>query len=130
MKDFDRNISFRKNFPNIQYDCNKYILPIFPQYHTTLLPDSKLNNENKIDFLGREPHRYALQKVYISWAPGNGVKPGDLILFYRTGPEGSNKNILRLLQQSLWWMKLLAIFILRRNCLVSVRIEVSFLPKN
>lgn len=40
------------------------------------------------------------------------------------------KNILRLLQQSLWWMKLLAIFILRRNCLVSVRIEVSFLPKN
>ena len=68
MKDFYHNISFRKNFPNIQYDCNKYILPIFPQYHTTLLPDSKLNNENKIDFLGREPHRYALQKVYISWA--------------------------------------------------------------
>ena len=32
MKDFDHNISFRKNFPNIQYDCNKYILPIFPQY--------------------------------------------------------------------------------------------------
>ena len=92
MKDFDHNISFRKNFPNIQYDCNKYILPIFPQYHTTLLPDSKLNTENEIDFLGREPHRYALQKVYISWAPGNGVKPGDLILFYRTGPEGSNKK--------------------------------------
>ena len=92
MKDFDRNISFRKNFPNIQYDCNKYILPIFPQYHTTLLPDSKLNNENKIDFLGREPHRYALQKVYISWAPENGVKSGDLILFYRTGSEGSNKK--------------------------------------
>lgn len=92
MNEFNINCSFRKNFPNIQYNCNKYILPIFPQYHTTLLPDSKLNNESKIDFLGREPHRYALQKVYISWAPGNGVKPGDLILFYRTGPEGSIKK--------------------------------------
>ena len=81
-----------KVFANIQYKCNKFILPIFPQYHTTLLPDSKLNNENKIDFLGREPHKYALQKVYISLAPGNGVKPGDIILFYRTGPEGTIKR--------------------------------------
>lgn len=92
MKDFIPEFSCRKNFPNIRYNCNKFILPIFPQYHTTLLPDSKLNNENKIDFLGREPHRYALQKVYISWAPGNGVKPGDLILFYRTGAEGTVKK--------------------------------------
>ena len=92
MKVFDNNFSFRKNFPNIQYKCNKFILPIFPQYHTTLLPDSKLNNENKIDFLGREPHKYALQKVYISWASGNGVKPGDIILFYRTGPEKTKKK--------------------------------------
>ncbi len=92
MQYFNSSLSFRKNFPNIQYNCNKYILPIYPQYHTTLLPDSKLNNENEIDFLGREPHRYALQKVYISWAPMNGAKPGDIILFYRMGPEGSNKK--------------------------------------
>lgn len=92
MKEFIPEFSARKNFPNIVNNCNKFILPIFPQYHTTLLPDSKLNNENRIDFLGREPHRYALQKVYISWAPGNGVKPGDLILFYRTGDEGSIKK--------------------------------------
>lgn len=92
MKVFDNTFSFRKNFPNIQYKCNKFISPIFPRYHTTLLPDSKLNNENKIDFLSREPHKYALQKVYISWAPGNGVKPGDIILFYRTGQEGTKKK--------------------------------------
>lgn len=85
-------LSPRENFPNIKFDCNKFILPIYPQYHTTLLPDSKLNNENEIDFLGREPHRYALQKVYISWATDNGAKPGDLILFYRTGPDGSIKK--------------------------------------
>ena len=91
MKKFDPNISFHKNFPNIRYNCNKYILPIYPQYHTSLLPDSKLNNE-KIDFLGEEAHRYALQKVYISGANENGAKPGDLILFYRIGPDGSNKK--------------------------------------
>lgn len=92
MTDFIPELSYRKNFPNLLYRCNKYILPIYPQYHTTLLPDSKLNNEDKINFLGLEPHRYALQKVYISWAPGNGVKPGDLILFYRTGSEGTIKK--------------------------------------
>lgn len=80
------------NYPNCSYSCNKFILPIMPQYHTTLLPDSQLNSENRIDFLGREPHRYALQKVYISWAPTNGAKPGDLILFYRMGAHGENKK--------------------------------------
>lgn len=92
MKKYFSELSCRENFPNIRFSCNKFILPIFPQYHTTLLPDSKLNNENEVDFLGREPHRYALQKVYISWASDNGAKPGDLILFYRTGPYGSNKK--------------------------------------
>lgn len=57
-----------------------------------LIPDSQLNSENRIDFLGREPHRYALQKVYISWASTNGAKPGDLILFYRMGLPGENKK--------------------------------------
>lgn len=80
------------NFPNFSHSCNKFILPIMPQYHTTLLPDSQLNSENRVDFLGREPHRYALQKVYISWASTNGAKPGDLILFYRMGASGENKK--------------------------------------
>jgi len=80
------------NYPNFSYSCSKFILPIMPQYHTTLLPDSQLNSENRIDFLGREPHRYALQKVYISWASTNGAKPGDLILFYRMGVSGENKK--------------------------------------
>lgn len=92
MKTYNKNVSFHKNFPNILYNCNKYILPIYPKYHTSLLPDSKLNNENIVDFLGREPHRYALQKVYISFADTNGVKPGDLILFYRMGEDNTIKK--------------------------------------
>lgn len=82
----------KKNYPNFSYNCKKFIMPIMPQYHTNLLPDSQLNSENRIDFLGAEPHRYALQKVYISWAPTNGAEPGDLILFYRMGERGENKK--------------------------------------
>jgi len=92
MDSYVKEYSPKKNFPNILHNCKKYILPIYPKYHTTLLPDSKLKNEDKINFMGREPHRYALQKVYISWAPDNGVKKGDLILFYRTGDEGTIKK--------------------------------------
>ena len=88
----DYNATPKINYPNFSHSCNKFILPIKPQYHTTLLPDSQLNSENRIDFLGREPHRYALQKVYISWACTNGAKPGDLILFYRMGADGENKK--------------------------------------
>lgn len=86
------NATPKLNYPNFSYSCNKFILPILPQYHTTLLPDSQLNSENRIDFLGREPHRYALQKVYITWANCNGANPGDLILFYRMGANGENKK--------------------------------------
>lgn len=87
------NYTPKKNFPNISYSCNKYIIPIFPQYHTSLLPDSQLRTENRIDFLGKEPHRYALQKVYISWAINtNEAKPGDMFLFYRPGEDGSIKK--------------------------------------
>lgn len=86
------SFSHKENFPNIDFHCKKFIMPILPQYHTSLLPDSKLNNENSVDFLGYIPHRYALQKVYVSWAPTNGANPGDLILFYRMGQSYENKR--------------------------------------
>lgn len=85
-------VSPKLNFPNFSLSCRKFIMPILPKYHTALLPDSMLNNENEVDFLGYAPHRYALQKVYISWASTNGAKPGDLILFYRMGEEGGKKK--------------------------------------
>lgn len=84
--------SIKENFPNISKDCKKFILPIYAQYHTTLLPDSKLNNENEIDFIGQEAHKYALQKVYISWGNAQNVHSGDFILFYRMGTEDGRKK--------------------------------------
>ncbi|MDR1926533.1 MAG: hypothetical protein LBQ13_02470 [Endomicrobium sp.] len=89
---YDRIYSVKENFPNILYDQRKFILPIAPKYHTPLLPDSKLNTENEVGFLGREPHKYALQKVYISWTFERNIHKGDIIFFYRIGESGSNKK--------------------------------------
>lgn len=97
LKYFDSNLSVRENFPNIKYhQRNKYILPIYGKYHTALLPDAKLKNEKEIIFTNKNPkdkaHRYALQKIYISWAYcANQAKPGDLLLFYRPGEEKNKK---------------------------------------
>ena len=80
---YDVTKSVIANFPNLNKNSAKMILPIMPQYHTSLFPDSKLNTE--LEYIGNIPHRYALQKVYITWAFEKNLKPGDLLLFYRMG---------------------------------------------
>lgn len=93
LKVYDSQLSVKQNYPNILLkNRQKFILPIYAKYHTSLLPDSKLNTENEIDFLGKEPHRYALQKVYISWSPERDIHSGDLILFYRIAETEGRKK--------------------------------------
>ena len=88
MRKYDPTLSIKQNFPNVNYNVAKRILPIFPQYHTNLLPDSQLKTENEVDFIGNTAHRYALQKVYVTWAMKSYVRVGDIVIFYRTGEEG------------------------------------------
>ena len=57
-----------------------------------MLPDSILKTENEISFLAKEPQRYALQKVYVSWGQERNINAGDIVLFYRTGDEGTSKK--------------------------------------
>lgn len=89
MKQYLPELSPRKNFPNLKYEVQKFILPILPKYHTSLLPDSILQNENENDFVAKTPYRYALQKVYISFAPERNIHPGDIVIFYRNGEPGN-----------------------------------------
>lgn len=92
LKQYDNTKSVKENFPNVAYNKQKFILPILPQYHTTLLPDSRLNNEKVENFLEMLPHRYALQKAYISFSFERNINSGDLFLFYRNGPNGTQKG--------------------------------------
>jgi len=74
----------RKTYPYISKNNNIHIVPIYPEYHTELFPDSILNNESPDDFTENEPHRNAIRKVYISRSFNRNLKRGDLIVFYRT----------------------------------------------
>lgn len=88
VKDFSKKVDIKNaklTFPFVSRQTKKFIVPIYPEYHTNLFPDSILNNESPADFVENEPYRNAIQKVYISRSYNRKLSPGDLIVFYRTG---------------------------------------------
>lgn len=72
-------------FPFISPSSRRYIVPIYPGYHTSLFPDSILRTESPEEFVEQEPHRNAIRKVYISRSINRDLEPGDAVVFYRTG---------------------------------------------
>jgi predicted nucleic acid-binding protein len=88
IRDFKPKVSSeepKSNYPYMSSNTKTYIVPIYPAYHTELFPDSILKNESPIDFIENEPFRNAISKVYISRSINRDLKPGDIIIFYRTG---------------------------------------------
>jgi len=63
------------------------MIPIYPDYHTELLPDSILTTESPYDFVESQPHRNAISKVYISRSFERNINKGDIIVFYRTAAK-------------------------------------------
>ncbi len=74
-----------KTYPYISENNDIFIVPIYPDYHTELLPDSILNTESPEDFIEDSPHRNGISKVYVSRALEPHPKKGDVLVFYRTG---------------------------------------------
>lgn len=87
-----RNFSVRfeesqpsKTFPWLSKTSDVYIVPIKPEYHTELFPDSILRTESPLNFVENRPHRNAISKSYISHSRNRKLKPGDIVVFYRSG---------------------------------------------
>ncbi len=78
-------------FPFMSGKRRKFIVPIYPEYHTELLPDSILRNEKTGKYEDNRPNRNALRKVYISRSYRRDMKPGDIIVFYRTASQGTGR---------------------------------------
>jgi predicted nucleic acid-binding protein len=76
------------SFPYISRSANIFMIPIYPDYHTELLPDSILTTESPYDFVENEPHRNAISKVYICRSIERNINKGDIIVFYRTAASG------------------------------------------
>ena len=73
-------------FPHYRKDASvqKFLVPIQPQYHQILFPD--LARQGQL-FSGNSVAGNAIKQAYLCKAPTNQVKPGDIVLFYRTGDE-------------------------------------------
>jgi hypothetical protein len=74
-----------QDYPLIHHrNRDKYILSIYPDWHTQLLPDSILNNET-IDLLDDASYTNSIHKAYICSMEGvSELERGDLLLIYRT----------------------------------------------
>lgn len=88
IREFLPSINFdnlKSTYPYISKDKDIFIVPIYPDYHTELLPDSILNTESPEEFIEDFPHRNCICKVYVSRAIEPHPKVGDILVFYRTG---------------------------------------------
>lgn len=75
------------DYPRLsQRGRRKYLLSIFPDYHTRLFPDSILRNE-RFDVIEDVSHTNSIHKVFISAAPVSVLRPGDIIVIYRTSDK-------------------------------------------
>jgi predicted nucleic acid-binding protein len=88
VRDFNHKVNIdnlKQSYPFIFRNTDCFIVPIYPDYHTELLPDSILNTESTKEFVEDFPHRNGINKVYVSRAMPPHPKKGDILIFYRTG---------------------------------------------
>ncbi|MDR6600222.1 hypothetical protein J2732_001205 [Achromobacter deleyi] len=74
-----------ENYPLIKMEGSYFQIGIYPAYHTRLLPDSILNNEN-VRIVEDVSHANSINKIFLS--RNNrimGLSPGDKVMMYRTG---------------------------------------------
>lgn len=76
------------SYPYVNGKSRKFLVPIYPAYHTELFPDSILRTESPLDFVENKPNRNAINKAYISRSFERDLEPGDIIVFYRTKSGG------------------------------------------
>lgn len=76
----------RLYFPHYRKDpaVRKFLVPIKPLYHQILFPE--LARQTQL-FGGNSIAGNAIKQAYLCKAQTNQVRPGDVVLFYRTGDE-------------------------------------------
>jgi len=84
-KEFEDQGDILLNYPLVKSrNNNKFILSIYPKYHSRMFPDSLLENEN-FDLLDDKTHTNSIHKIYICKMSGvRNIRTGDIIVIYRT----------------------------------------------
>lgn len=79
-----------KDYPLInKNEKNKYLLAIYPQYHSIMFPDSILSNES-VDILEDISFTNSIHKIYVTTMPVNRTSKGDILVMYRTATPGKS----------------------------------------
>lgn len=73
------------DYPFIDLKNQKYLLSIYPEWHSRLLPDSILKTEAEDAILYDVSHTNSIHKVYLTKMTGTeNLKHGDILVIYRT----------------------------------------------
>lgn len=74
-----------KRYPTVKLGSNAaYMLSLYPTWHTRLLPDSILKNEDSTVVMDTS-HTNSIHKVYLAGMRGmDAIAAGDVLLIYRT----------------------------------------------
>lgn len=91
LKDFNHLVgNIKKDYPMIKTKgTKKFLLSIWPPFHTELFPDSKLRTE-KNHIIRDLSHTNCIEKVYLSGSADIlNYKKGDLIAIYRTAEKNT-----------------------------------------
>ncbi|WP_205739384.1 hypothetical protein [Halocella sp. SP3-1] len=77
------------DYPKIHIrDNNKFLLSIYPKFHTRMFPDSKLRTEKDL-FIEDVSSSNSIEKIYLSGAYHlDRFKKGDIAVIYRTSDNG------------------------------------------
>lgn len=91
---FKYSNSFKNNilldYPRINVgDNNKFMLSIWPAFHTRMFPDSKLKTE-KNHVVEDVSVSNSIEKIYLSAANISNYKEGDIVVIYRTAENGKS----------------------------------------
>ena len=84
LEPFEYSKSF---FPHFRHDeaISKYIVPIRPAYHEILFPDFELPSGEQLNlFRNSNSAGNAIKLAYLCHAQTKAMKPGDIVLFYRS----------------------------------------------
>lgn len=77
-----------KDYPLIKVNGgNKYLLSIYPKYHSVMFPDSILTTENR-NIITDISYTNSIHKIYVCTMGVEILKRGDIIVLYRTADDG------------------------------------------
>lgn len=80
-----------RDFPLVNVDtAKKYLLSIYPKYHSIMFPDSILTTENK-NIIKDVSYTNSIHKIYVCTMDHvEELKYGDIVVLYRTAESGKS----------------------------------------